>query len=265
MEYQYPDPQDRATLAFERAHEPYPGYCQLAEDFALRRAERLLGDTSAMQLLDFGCGMGRLIPRLAASFGHIMAIDPDRSRLDEAQSLVVRKGLAHVECLCGGIDNVEASGKRFDVALCSHVMQHVTRRDGRRIIEGLHRVLRHDGILVLLTSLSHGPEEAFCRCRMTDTGTVVEPTDAPLFDTSINDKAGLPVRLFTLETARRLVAGCFEVLLVLSYQSLGSCRFIDRWILRDRLYSMRTLAAAKPSNVMLVASRRGLRTHRHGS
>jgi 2-polyprenyl-3-methyl-5-hydroxy-6-metoxy-1,4-benzoquinol methylase len=109
--------------------------------------DRLLGEKlPSGAVLDFGCGVGRLLIPLARHAERAVGLDVSPSMLAEA-----RRNLALADVSAELVPASELVGMRseFDLVHSALVLQHVPAREGRRIVASLVEALRPGGIGVL--------------------------------------------------------------------------------------------------------------------
>lgn len=164
--YAYMDPGDKDLVSNIRKVEAYPGYWEESEERVLRAAEieikTLRCDRQNLHMLDLGCGVGRLTNRFASNFVSIVALDPDRERLSEAQqSISANHPKIPVEYRCEPFEADMFEERRFDVIICSHVIQHLQTGLLADFLSEITRILRPDGLLFLLTSCSRLKHDEF--------------------------------------------------------------------------------------------------------
>lgn len=196
--YRYPDPGDRVTAGAIRAVGVEESELQRQEADVLSRFARRLDAVHHHRLLDYGSGEGRLTSRFAELFEYVAAYEPDEGRR-----------ATHAESLSKG-DPVEllatfdrdALLSSFDAAICSHVIQHVSREEVRVVLDDLAAVLRPGGALLLLTAatgLDWADEPRFVVSRLSPRGRAVESeVDADEFDAVFRRNAAgeLPIHFF---------------------------------------------------------------------
>ena len=93
--------------------DPYP-----APGIELRLIERFVS-VRGRRLLEIGCGDGRLTMQLARRAASVVAIDPDREALDDAQAACTQQGIRNVQFFHGSGEAVRRMGAPFDVAVFS--------------------------------------------------------------------------------------------------------------------------------------------------
>lgn len=101
-------------------------------------------------VLDVGTGTGVFAIGFATRYAPalVVGIDPSRAMLREA---VRHRGDATVQFALGDATNLPLADTRFDLALLSRVIHHVS--DRRRCATELRRVLRPHGVVVVRTTL----------------------------------------------------------------------------------------------------------------
>jgi ubiquinone/menaquinone biosynthesis C-methylase UbiE len=88
------------------------------DGFETRLIERFVS-LRRKRVLEIGCGDGRLTFQYASRASSVLAIDPDRSSIDEAVFQQRAVGSSNVEFRLGSIERLPAPGAPFDVALFS--------------------------------------------------------------------------------------------------------------------------------------------------
>jgi len=94
------------------------------------------------RLLEVGCGSGEALRVLAELGWDVEGVDFDRAAVDRARShgLAVRQG---------SLREQQYPSESFDAVVMSHLIEHVP--DPRALVEECRRVLKPDGLLVILT------------------------------------------------------------------------------------------------------------------
>ena len=75
-------------------------------------------DLGGRRVLDVGCGIGRLTEVAAAHASAVYALDPDAERVEEARERIPPALRDRVTFAVCGAEELDAPGRRFDVALC---------------------------------------------------------------------------------------------------------------------------------------------------
>lgn len=107
-----PEAWGRAAAVYERAFvDPY----QDAERGPLLTALEVIPDRASLTVADLGCGIGPLLPTLAAHFGRVVGIDFAAGMLDRAHERCA--GLKNVELEQRDLKDLSAWHGKFDVAV----------------------------------------------------------------------------------------------------------------------------------------------------
>lgn len=115
----------------------------------LREAGQAFGiDFKPSTVLDFGCGVGRLLIPFARVAAQVTGVDVSASMLDEARSNCVANGVTNVKLL-GSDDALSEVHGRFDVVHSYIVMPHIPWSRGRTIIRSLAEKVSFGGILAI--------------------------------------------------------------------------------------------------------------------
>jgi SAM-dependent methyltransferase len=115
-------------------------------DALFAQLQRYFGpECSPKAVLDYGCGVGRmLIPLARRSGGRAVGVDVSASMLAEARSNLGGAGLGHVELV--GVGELDRLSAEFDLVHSAIVLQHVPVREGERIVGVLAGLLRPGGV-----------------------------------------------------------------------------------------------------------------------
>jgi SAM-dependent methyltransferase len=240
--YRYPDAGDRVTAAFIHRHEPHPGYWERSEERAFARlrdrlAERL-GPRVTVRAIDAGCGDGRLLGWLAGLAATITAADPDPDRLAAARhrGSQLPPGTATTFQVSG---IAELTGGPYDLALCSHVVQHVPTSDVLPILRALHRVTAPAALLALACSRSPFGRGGFSVDRIERGELRSDRVGRAEFDHALaagGSVATLPVRHFDPEElAAEAVRAGWHPVWDWTYHVLEDLGEIDAHVDRDEL------------------------------
>jgi SAM-dependent methyltransferase len=97
------------------------------------------------RVLDFGCGVGRLLVPLAAVAEEVLGVDVSPSMLQEAQRNCDSRGLRNVRLLVSN-DELAALTGTFDLIHSAIVFQHIPVHRGRAIFSKLLGYLRPGGV-----------------------------------------------------------------------------------------------------------------------
>jgi ubiquinone/menaquinone biosynthesis C-methylase UbiE/mannose-6-phosphate isomerase-like protein (cupin superfamily) len=111
----------------------------------MEAVRKLIGDKSALKILDLGSGTGRFAPLLADTFSaEVIGIEPsDRMRGVATENNVN----PHVKYLKGSAEEIPLEDHLFDIGWLSQIIHHVG--DKRKCAQELHRVLKTDGLVFI--------------------------------------------------------------------------------------------------------------------
>jgi ubiquinone/menaquinone biosynthesis C-methylase UbiE len=104
-------------------------------------------DFSGSDVVDLGCGTGRITSRVIDAAGSVLAIDFSRRSLEVfAEKL---RDDAEVGLVLGDVTTVPLARGAFDVALSTQVIEHIPTREARSAFLGfVRRAIRADGVFV---------------------------------------------------------------------------------------------------------------------
>lgn len=110
----------------------------------LCRYEEAFGTLPRHDVLDHGCGVGRLTLPLAERFDRVVALDVSPAMLAEAKANADRRHLSNIRLELADDRLANASGQ-FDLVVSHLVLQHVPVRRGMRILSHLLDKVRLGG------------------------------------------------------------------------------------------------------------------------
>jgi len=97
------------------------------------------------RVLDFGCGVGRLLVPFASVAREVVGVDVSPSMLAEAQRNCAERGLANV-VLARSDDELSLVEGRFDLVHSAITLQHIEVPRGRRLFGRLVELLAPQGV-----------------------------------------------------------------------------------------------------------------------
>lgn len=158
-QYRYPDGFDRVPEAAIRPTRVRGGARWEDSDAEiLREVAALLPDGRPRRIVDVGAGSGRLIPVAAQLAGTVVAVEPDHARIAMAKERVAAAGYRNCSFVENDLLGFSSTGGRFDLVICSHVIQHLASTERRAFIAALREVTDPAGLLLLtfpVTTASH--------------------------------------------------------------------------------------------------------------
>lgn len=102
-------------------------------------------DHKLNHVLDYGCGVGRLVIPFAERFEHVTGIDLSPSMLEEASRNTIQRNLQNVQLLSADkLDCLPAHS--FDLIHSYIVFQHIPVNRGKRILRRLLEILKPGGL-----------------------------------------------------------------------------------------------------------------------
>jgi SAM-dependent methyltransferase len=114
----------------------------------LGHARDLFGpDYIPESVLDYGCGVGRILIPFARRARRVVGVDVAPSMREEARRNCVAAGIQGVDILEPA--DLATLGPEFDLVHSVLVLQHVPVPDGERIVSDLTRLLRPGGVGVI--------------------------------------------------------------------------------------------------------------------
>jgi SAM-dependent methyltransferase len=183
------------------------GERDVAEIYEIAR-QRVMVAFMPRQVLEYGCGIGRLAVPLAERAEHVTAVDASPAMLAAAKSA---PNIDYVS-----VDAFRASPAKFELITCYNVLQRLPRAQGLALLRELLERLDHGGVLVAQVPF-HRPSPlvktvaGWVREHVPGTNALVnlarrKPLDTPLFTTQTYDVEEI--------TAMVRAAGCGDPYLV---------------------------------------------------
>ncbi len=258
-DYFYPDIKDKLTIAFINKHEPYQGYWGKSEQFVLGIIKdhiRKNINNDGASLLDAGCGEGRLLVQFQEFFDKILAIEPDKERLNIANDLVMSSDFSkRVNFSKSSIEQLDESNK-FDTILCAHVIQHVSTANIPFIFRKFKSLLKPQGLLVILTCHSKKKRNFFTKEHRENTMLIEKRVSESEFNSLIKNTQGiLPHQYFSMEYLKSALKRLnLKVLDIKIFHILNKLYGLDHFINRD--YVFNTLPIIKSrfgKDIMIIA------------
>lgn len=109
---------------------------------------RFVQDFYPERVLDFGCGVGRLLIPLARRCNHATGVDVARSMLEEADRNCTLMRIGNVD-LVQSDDSLSQVLGEYDLIHSHIVFAHINPRRGHRIIANLAKKVRPDGFIAV--------------------------------------------------------------------------------------------------------------------
>lgn len=123
----------------------YPGFFQFTDmqtfTSDLPKIEEFV-DLSGREMLEIGCGDGRLSSLLADKVKRLTAIDPDQDKINQAC-----KEISGVDFRVGYGEKLEFNDRSFEIVLFSYSLHH---QDCIKALDEAKRVLRDNGSILII-------------------------------------------------------------------------------------------------------------------
>lgn len=142
------------------------GEKHVSQFFSIIR-ENLVHDFAPRRVLDFGCGVGRLVIPLARRVDEVVGLDVSESMLDEARRNCAQAGVGNATMLRSDDQLSQLSGS-FDFIHSFIVFQHIPPHRGVSILAKMLTHLAPNGVGALhftYASDSHGLRSVFSKAR----------------------------------------------------------------------------------------------------
>jgi len=128
-----------------------------------RIRDRRGAEFSPSSVLDYGCGVGRVVLGFAQEAERAVGVDVSRSMLAEARRNAQARGLTNLDLV--EPPSLDSMAAEFDLVHCGMVLQHIARREGLKILDRLLGLVAPGGVAVLQVpfGVSHRTASAFSR------------------------------------------------------------------------------------------------------
>jgi len=139
------------------------------QNVTLMKIQRCI-DLKNKNILEIGCGDGRITQLLAKEASKVVAIDPDAKGLDKA-----RNQTPSVDFRVGRGEQLEIKNDSFDVVLFTHSLHH---QDSARALQEAHRVLKESGRIIILEPTIDGEIDKLCMLFVNETQQMRQALEA---------------------------------------------------------------------------------------
>jgi len=109
-----------------------------------RVLETVAPHLTPLSVLEYGCGVGRLLLPFARRAEKVTGVDISPAMLETARTHVTRAGLRNIELI--GSSDFAADSRTFDLVNCYLVLQRMRRREGMALLRDLARRVRDGGV-----------------------------------------------------------------------------------------------------------------------
>jgi len=107
------------------------------------------GLVARKSVLDFGCGVGRLVVPFARVFERVTAADVSKGMLETAEQNCSELSIKNVDFVHSDDRLSKLTPRKFDFIHSYLVLQHIPTQRGERIIDQLIELLNEEGILAI--------------------------------------------------------------------------------------------------------------------
>ena len=121
-------------------------------------AHALLRLLPALVIADLGAGEGTLSQLLARSAKKVIAIDNSEKMVEFGRNLARENGCKNLEYRLGDIEDPPIEQESVDLVLFSQALHHAL--SPQRAVRAAHRILRHEGRIVILDLAKHSHDQA---------------------------------------------------------------------------------------------------------
>lgn len=201
--YTYPDKNDMLTMELIN-HEFDGEYWGKSEEEVISHAKEAIAKIEGPKnMLDLGCGMGRLFETFVPYVDFIQAVEPDVQRFAEAVKAANAFG-GQVDVKHGNLSVLNNDTGRFQIVLMSHILQHIKEEIMIGMLEDLEAKTEQDALLIVTTTHTDGADDQYFREFWADGVRKNEKTDKDGFEAAFDGGESLPVRMFAEKTMETL-------------------------------------------------------------
>lgn len=112
-------------------------------------------DMSSMRVMDYGCGVGRLVLPFRRMGAEVTGVDISKSMLEHARGNLENAGFSNVTFTQPGDDDLGSVQGQFDLIHSVIVLQHIPTKRGHQIIRAMADKVRPGGYLVIDPNLEN--------------------------------------------------------------------------------------------------------------
>lgn len=112
-------------------------------------------DMTTMRVMDYGCGVGRLVLPFRRMGAEVTGVDISRSMLEHARKNLEAEGFTDVTFTRPGDDNLSNVKGQFDLIHSVIVLQHIPTKRGHKIIRAMADKIRPGGYLIIDPNLQN--------------------------------------------------------------------------------------------------------------
>jgi hypothetical protein len=197
--YRYPDDGDAVAVGIIAASGLSGQEWEQQESFVLQQFDKTISAAEAHRMLDYGSGLGRIAKRYASLFESVTSYEPDADRLRDQQDQIEPDPNRDRIDLISALNDSHIG---YDLAVCSHIIQHVSTELIDDLMDDLVSRVRRGGHFILLTTLSAEDQQQFAIGRLHAGRSIEVSVSRDEFNAATRDGGHqlLPVHFFPFAT-----------------------------------------------------------------
>jgi SAM-dependent methyltransferase len=165
--YTYPDTNDSLTIQMigeieAKAGINWGGEEEVVLDILRQLIQKNVKNNDSL-LIDFGCGEGRLLTDFGGFFDKLIAVEPDKIRLENAIKLTKKSNIFSKTTFINEMIETAKISEPADTTLISHVIQHIDPNSVKKVLKKAHSSLKDGGLLYLATNNMAGSRDKFTK------------------------------------------------------------------------------------------------------
>ncbi len=214
--YIYPDEGDFLTSLYISTKSDEKYWEESEKNILNKMIDKIQGMPKLPNMLDVGCGYGRLFDVFYPYVETITGIEPDYNRYLNAKQNAMNINPEKIKVVNEYIDYIK--DEYFDVALVSHIFQHIPFESINHTLSILNMVIPTGGYVFVTTTFSNTSEDIYTLEYLKDGEYVSELVTERDFANRFEEKGVLPVRNISFNTMERLFRqNDFEILEMYGY------------------------------------------------
>ena len=220
------DPKFRTASLDDAALDEFFDSGRQHAEYVVARSKDLRGSSYApSRVLDFGCGVGRMLVPFARFADEVVGVDVSRSMLEQARLNCERAGCTNVRLVVSD-DSIAAAVGRFDLVHSSIVLQHIDVSRGRRFFERLVDLVAPGGVAAVQVTYACARYPATYGQPPQPTSSPAVPASDPLATVYKRVRDWLPKQTPTLETFAPPPAVGTDPEMLMNHYNLGELAYM---------------------------------------
>ena len=201
-DYSYPDKNEKLTCLLINTEYDENYWTESEKNVLNMIITRIKKLPKKPNLLDLGCGMGRLFSVFAPYVESITGVDPDINRLNEAKKEARTLSNINIKLINGDISKVEQN--TYETVLISHIFQHIPIKTIENIVEKLSKIVPIGGVVCTTTTFTYLDKDVYTIEYLKQGKRVSKVVDEEIFNNNISNSGTLPVREMSLNTMKKI-------------------------------------------------------------